>query len=109
MKKKNSVSGDNVEESSVQDDDAPSINSARGDSPSDGSVETVDEDDDQVIEQEPQQMDEESLVEDQRPPAVRKLDSNLGGFWKDSMVGSVIHEHCRDVFILGHNVCGTRV
>ena len=82
------------EESSTPEDDASSPNSAREDEPSIGSVETVGDDEDQVIEPKPQPMAEEPPPQDQRPPAVRKLNSQLGGFWKDNLVGSVIHEHC---------------
>ena len=48
-------------------------------------------------EKEPEQQpeSEEPPPPDQRPPAVRKLDSNMDGdYWQDSMVGSVIHVHC---------------
>ena len=91
IEEKSSVPDDD-DGSSVPEDGASLPDSARGDEPSDASVETVDENDDPVVE--PQPMAEEPLSQDRRPPAVRKLDSNLWEFWKDSLIGSVIHEHC---------------
>ena len=94
IEEESSVPDDVAEESPVPDDDASLPDSAQEDEPSDASVETVDEDDDPVVEPKPQPMAEEPPAEDRRPPAVRKLDSNLVFSWKDSLIGSVIHEHC---------------
>ena len=68
----------------------------RADDSSIDSVETVDNEaehpseiDDEIVHEQPPRPEDA-----RRPPAVRKLDSNLDGHhWKDSMVGSVIHEH----------------
>ena len=105
IEEESSISDDDVGESSVPDDNALPIDSAGGNEPFDTSVETVDEEDDPVIKPKPQQMDEEPPAEYQRPPAVRILDSNLGWFWKDSLVGSAIHEHCIGLVI--RDFCNT--
>ena len=69
--------------------------------PSLESVDTVDDYkevpvSDQEIEPDQQPEPEEPQSPDQRPAEVRKLDSHLedGNCWQDSMVVSVIHEHC---------------
>ena len=94
IEEESSASDDDAEESSIPEDDASLPDSTRGDEPSIASVETIDDDDDPVVEPEPQRMAEEPPPQDRRPPAVWKLDSQLGEFWKDILIGSVIHEHC---------------
>ena len=79
------------------DKEAVSIHkSERGDDPSLESVETINEDKEEPISNldiEPNP--EEPPSPGQRPAAVRKLDSHLNdeGYWRDSMVGLVMHEH----------------
>ena len=72
------------EESSASEDDVLLPDSAQGDEPSIASVGIVNDDDDQVVEPEPQPMAEEP---DRRLPAVQKLNSHFGGFWNDSLIG----------------------
>ena len=87
------------DEAGTETDDESVHKSVQADDPSFESVETVNDKEEQpsaiydklIHEQRP-------APEDQSPsrlPAVRKLDSKLDGkHWSDSMVGSVIHEHC---------------
>ena len=80
-------------------DDESVHKSERVEDPSIESVETVDDEEEQpskisnklIHELRPEPEEPPSP----RPPAVRKLDSDLdGNHWSDSMVGLVIHEHC---------------
>ena len=85
--------------------------SARGDKPSVGSVETVDNDHDDevdVINDDPPLQPEEPLAPRRAnnpvPAAVRQLEGNLDGpHWEGNMVGLVIHEHCIGSVIREYN------
>ena len=87
------------DETGSEADDDSVHKSVQTDNPSIESVETIDD------EEEQQSRIYDKLIHKQRPapedpspprpPAVRKLDSKLDGKHQgDSMVGSVIHEHC---------------
>ena len=75
IEEESSAPDDNAEGSSALEDDASLPDSVRVDEPSIASVDTVDDDDNQVVETDPQSMAEEPPPQDRRPPAVRKLDS----------------------------------
>ena len=87
------------DEAGTEEDDKSVHESVHADDPSIESVKTVDDKEEEpstihdglIHEQQPAQEDPPPP----RPFAVRKLDSNLDGkHWNNSMVGSVIHEHC---------------
>ena len=69
------------EGSSTPEDNASLPDSTQGYGPSVASIETVDDDDDDpVVEPEQQPMAEKPSSQDRKPSAVRKLNSQLGGF-----------------------------
>ena len=97
-------SSSNEEEDSEHD-------SVRTDDPSIDTVETVtndndDGDEDAVNDNPP--MQPEIPEDDQRsdipvPAAVRKLQGDLGGYWNQEKIGSVLHEHCIGSVIREYN------
>ena len=96
------------DETSTEEDDDESVHkSVHGDDPSLGSVEIVDDydeedepraNDNELDHEQPSEPEEPTLpglATDQRPPAVRKLNCLLNGeHWKDNMVGLVVHQYC---------------